>query len=141
MAEIAEARAVIAVMNAEIKRLRSVAGSSRVDLIDKLEAAEIALDAKDKRIAELEAGGWQPIETAPKDRTPILAFNSRHPAHPPVVVVWSEEPVSDDLPDEPHWCDAATAGGTALYYNSLYFDCWQPLPAPPSLLNKEDRNG
>ncbi|WP_395451148.1 hypothetical protein ACHMW7_15975 [Aminobacter sp. UC22_36] len=53
-AEIAEARAVIAVMNAEIKRLRSVAGASRVDLIDKLEAAEIALDAKDKRIAELE---------------------------------------------------------------------------------------
>ncbi|MBT1154310.1 hypothetical protein J1C56_01760 [Aminobacter anthyllidis] len=31
------------------------------------------LDAKDKRIAELEAGGWQPIETAPDFERVIVA--------------------------------------------------------------------
>lgn len=42
-----------------------------------LKRAADALDAKDKRIAELEAGGWQPIETAPKDEgATFLAANT-----------------------------------------------------------------
>lgn len=75
---------------------------------------------------------WQPIETAPRDfDIPILAFNSRHKAHAPVVVRWNDDPC-EPMPQEPHWADAATAGGTALYFNSLYFDYWMPLPAAPT---------
>jgi hypothetical protein len=125
-AEIAEARAVIAVMNAEIKRLRSVAGSSRVDLIDKLEAAEIALDAKDKRIAELEAGGWQDIETAPKDGHEFIACLPRQ-GGVRVLVRW----------DKLHACWLTKGLAISLFDGDL----WHPLPAPPSLPNKEDRNG
>lgn len=74
---------------------------------------------------------WQLIESAPKDGTPILAFNSRHPSHAPIVVKWMFEYEDSDLGPEPHWSDAATAGGTALYFNSLYFDFWMPLPPAP----------
>lgn len=75
---------------------------------------------------------WQPIETAPKSwDAPILVFNSRLPMSPPVVVRWNEQPC-DEMPNEPHWCDAATRGGTALYFNNLYFDYWMPLPPGPS---------
>lgn len=76
-------------------------------------------------------GEWKPIETAPKDGTPILAFNIRHPDSPPVVVAWKTEP-EKDMPPEPHWADAATRAGNALYYNGRYFSHWQPLPKPPS---------
>ena len=75
--------------------------------------------------------GWQDIATAPKDGTPILAINCRHPKHPPVVVIWQTDPDVRMVGSEPHWADAATAGGTALYYNGLYFSHWQPLPLPP----------
>lgn len=73
---------------------------------------------------------WQPIKTAPKDGSPILTFNSRHSA-PPVVVRWTEENLYEGIEHEPHWCDAATRDGTALYYNGRYFDYWMPLPQPP----------
>lgn len=76
---------------------------------------------------------WRPIETAPRDGTPILAFNSRHMSHAPVVVEWKEVELDPDLGPEPHWADSATASGTALYYNGLYFDYWMPTPAFTSL--------
>lgn len=77
---------------------------------------------------------WQPIETAPKDGTPIEVCNTRHPSHAPVVVRWTNERLSEDDLPEPHWCDAATADGSALYFNQNYFDFWKPttpLPTPP----------
>ena len=75
---------------------------------------------------------WQPIATAPKDGTAILAFNARHQSHAPVVVVWKEEPPDSDVGPEPHWADAATYAGDALYFNGNYFTHWMPLLAPPS---------
>jgi hypothetical protein len=75
---------------------------------------------------------WQPIETAPRDGTPIEACNTRHPDSPPVIVRWDADGMSEELP-EPHWCDAATKAGEALYYNQNYFDFWKPttpLPRP-----------
>lgn len=53
---------------------------------------------------------WRGIKDAPRDGTPILARNSRHPSHAPVVVRWWSH--SDDVPH----CDAATADGSALYF-------------------------
>lgn len=79
------------------------------------------------------AGTWQPIETAPRNMTPIEACNTRHPSHAPVIVRWT------DKGGDPHWCDEATPDGSALYFNANYFDYWKPvtpLPAPPAA---EDR--
>ncbi len=75
---------------------------------------------------------WQPIETAPKDGTAILAANARHLSHEPVVVRWKEETADSELGPEPHWADAATRGGDALYYNGLYFTHWMHLPSMPT---------
>jgi hypothetical protein len=80
---------------------------------------------------------WMPIETAPRDGTPILVCNSRHQSHAPVAVRWLDEMSNPDT----GWCDAATASGDALYYNAKYFDWWMPLPALPSSVTSTDRGG
>lgn len=75
--------------------------------------------------------GWQTIETAPKDGTPILAGNTRLPGMPPVVVRFFS---GNDEPAEGCWGDAATPSGDAMFFNARYFDVWQPapLPTPPA---------
>jgi hypothetical protein len=77
-----------------------------------------ALDTKDKRIAEL-SGGWQPIESAPKDGTRILVCAPG----------WEIAKVTHYHPQSWQWA------------NRHKPTLWQPLPAPPSRIDKEDRNG
>ncbi len=72
---------------------------------------------------------WQPIETAPREwLSPILAWNSRQPTWPPVVVRWDPNG-NEEVDGEPHWCDAATRAGDALYFNQNFFDLWMPCPS------------
>lgn len=84
------------------------------------------IDAKDKQIAELEAGGWQPIETAPKGVL-LLFFPAENRSQLPAMMRIDNYPVS--YPRQPsHWQPAPNPPVSEPY--------WQPL-----LLNKEDRNG
>jgi hypothetical protein len=72
-----------------------------------------------------ETNGWQPIETAPKDRTPVLIAGG--------TVMWLLHPYPDDMPlrvvalayrDGDEWDD----GDGAYTYKPTH---WMPLPAPP----------
>ncbi len=68
---------------------------------------------------------WQPIETAPRDGTPVLLvdYSLGDPGDPPgfdvFVGYWSD--------------DAHNRGWTCAYYNVRTHDPdhWMPLPAPP----------
>lgn len=92
-------------------------------LTNYISALETALYAKDM------AGGWQPIETAPKDTAILLAITG-------FVAVgrWLD---NTDTPWP--WKGWSTNMGP---HSEAYVRAWMPLPAPPSSLpNKEDRNG
>lgn len=71
---------------------------------------------------------WQPIETAPKDGSMILAFNTAHGDM--AVVGWT--------PAEPNimwagWTDVGSQNRAgATYHNENYFQFWMPLPEPPA---------
>ena len=64
---------------------------------------------------------WQPIATAPKDGTPILAWRrkSYYPAHA-VVVEW----------DVDYWHETASYG-----YDDADLSHWQPITPPPEKPN------
>jgi hypothetical protein len=72
------------------------------------------------------ADWWQPIDTAPRDGSLILARNAAHGFM--YVVGW--RPAAGD--EESHWDDVG--GGLqqpALYFNANYFQHWMSLPPPP----------
>lgn len=105
-------------------------------IIDIASAAIVALDAK-------EAGGWQPIESAPKDGEAVLLYkpDERRVGEYIIAGYFGEWPGDGE-------CWIACAGKPLGYFSEWqqapqgYPTHWQPLPAPPSrLLNKEDRNG
>jgi len=89
-----------------------------------------AVDAAHKRIAELEAGGWQPIESAPKDGKHVLLCVQSG------AFFYAVE-------------GACHAGEwlAAFHREPVQPVYWAPkptgfvLPAPPSRIDKEDRNG
>jgi len=66
---------------------------------------------------------WQPIETAPKDGTEILAYDEMV-----LRVSWQDEWLSDDY---------AWHLGTCLMFGNSETKCspthWMPLPAPPEI--------
>lgn len=68
------------------------------------------------RIEALTAGGWRPIETAPKDGTPILAWAWDGCGH---VVIW--------------WDDDGRRPWTSTTGETFAEDVthWQPVPLPP----------
>lgn len=72
---------------------------------------------------------WQPIETAPRDGTEILAVWFEHPDRPDYSIVeWSER----------GWvgkCDGSKAieseGYWGTKYRTPFVTHWMPLPEPP----------
>ena len=79
---------------------------------------------------------WQSIETAPKDRTPILAWNGRFVSE----ALW--EPYSDDN-WHVGWCYSTFYNfeSDGNYNNSYDKDAqpthWMPLPSAPSAATEE----
>lgn len=72
---------------------------------------------------------WQPIKTAPKDGTMILAWNA---AHDTMAVVGWQRAYGGCPYDEDHWDDVGNKNAApALFFNANYFQQWMPLPAPP----------
>lgn len=73
-------------------------------------------------------GQWQPMETAPKDGTPIVGFDGDD------VRICSWEPL--DTPMSRHWgfagtwCRRPIRGGKSLIYSTFVPVMW--VPAPPA---------
>lgn len=69
---------------------------------------------------------WQPIETAPKDGTPILVY-SREASDPQIVLAsWREYQGS---PDDGGWYDWWDNNAPEIDATVTH---WQPLPEPPA---------
>lgn len=76
---------------------------------------------------------WQPIETAPKDGTAILAYN-------PMIGAYSTAYTTRFVPDKPYGGGFPCGywpNGTPGSDNFGRWDCqpthWLPLPPPPTL--------
>ena len=64
---------------------------------------------------------WKPIETAPKDMTPVLLFARAENATAPVRIIgWFITSLG--------WVEAAFHPNTPVGINPTH---WQPLPEPP----------
>jgi len=76
-----------------------------------------------------EAGAWQPIETAPKDGTVILAWIPAHEGDKPEVapVRWQSHVTGRWVHDASDWTLEAPMPTH-----------WQPLPAPPVARTPEE---
>jgi hypothetical protein len=68
---------------------------------------------------------WQPIATAPKDGTRILAVWANGKEH--TIIEWAK------FNGEGGWCQHASGLGSDWPYSSDGFSHWMPLPAPPKV--------
>jgi hypothetical protein len=73
---------------------------------------------------------WQPIETAPKDGTPILVWNGSSfgfytRAGDMGVAIWREQALPGK--DRWRWCAQDCCDGVTTYDPTH----WMPLPGPP----------
>jgi hypothetical protein len=112
------------------------------------EAARLARDSA-KAAGEIVGQQWQPIETAPKDGSEILAH--RHDCgvliaswREPAEFMTDDEIESSDLPaDElysPCWFAFGSWGVSQIGDGDL-FTSWMPLPEPPAILNDAREGG
>ena len=70
---------------------------------------------------------WQPIETAPKDGTPVLLFARSKNATAPVILVGRY------LADHGGWIESTFTPNSPVGVVPYY---WMPLPAPPNGENR-----
>lgn len=80
---------------------------------------------------------WQPIDTAPRDGTAILAGSVNHDARE--VVCWQDgQPSGSMIDDQPEegWVNAG-AVKDRFYANPRWFTHWMPLPPAPCALTAD----
>jgi hypothetical protein len=108
--------AAAALMTYQAERQRAVEQSELARPFTWTDAARAALTAA------LSQDGWQPIETAPRDGTPILGYRAGIPVKTRIAVIaW--------LPEE--WRLGDSWSGSALGLTMQFPTHWRPLPAPP----------
>lgn len=74
---------------------------------------------------------WQPIETAPKDGTWILAINNRGN---PAVIIWDEEGLDRLGGRRPGWIHPFSEGYLSPFWNGgcgSLPEYWMPIPWHP----------
>lgn len=75
---------------------------------------------------------WQPIETAPKDGTWILAINNRGN---PAVIIWNERAYWNEGDLRPGWIHPFSDGSASTFWNGANGsmpEYWMPIPWHPS---------
>ena len=90
------------------------------------DARKARAERAEAELERLRASQWQPIETAPKDGTRILAVVVHSSAE------WSKNPIRDGFVGvvTAYWTTFNKGGWV---YHGLYGNLthWQPLPEPP----------
>jgi hypothetical protein len=74
--------------------------------------------------------GWRPIETAPKDGTPVLVGHEQA-----VFSAWWEKDGTQTNTNHPGWVDGTT--NSYEEYTTYEPTHWMPLPAPPATATPE----
>lgn len=79
---------------------------------------------------------WQPIETAPKDRT-IIGWYPYHAIVSEGGSIWIMRWIKDEYSNnpKPHWSASGWAWGIKDQ-RARQPTYWMPLPAPPNTANK-----
>jgi len=110
-------------------------------LLDERAADRATIASLRSKLEEAEgAQGWQPIETAPKDGTPVLAYRSPSTygtRSPLVFVAWHDESQAWIWPDDTYdpyvrdsYDDAFNEGSE---FADTSFSHWMPIPSQPAL--------
>lgn len=108
-----------------------VGSDETMRLHDRMRDAEGERDMLRARVAESEAGGWQPIETAPRDGTRILVAITGDRDEPMTVEAWWPEGAEDWYLAGQYPARYDCAGPISeIMYGSVTH--WMPLPAPPA---------
>lgn len=145
-AALSEASTALASMKREVEKLPGLAdGYGKLDA--EYAIAERRAEAAEARIQELETERqWQPIETAPKNKKLLVAYQNRLGNWRIVTgcyhtqLAWSDDHWRDDDDESEYapegWYEESDSSET-IYRTDLPPTHWMPLPTPPQALGRE----
>jgi len=73
---------------------------------------------------------WQPIDTAPKDGTLILAYTKNYPYKEYSLIAWKKEDWAFEPTNRYRWCELAAYDNEYGRDEVIYPDYWMPLEPP-----------